>query len=536
MFCLVITVFCQDTKVDYEAILTALLEKEQNTLIEGTRLYNAGNYKDAKEILISCLRVQNCQIMWDEITRKELENDYKELLESRKKEDTLNKSSRAIEDLTWRYTLSSTSLNSPRSIDLILLQTRIAVEMGFNDIAKEKIAIAMQIAPTNLQVLSLYKELGEPRFETNKSFDLKNKYVISDSRSNLGDIYIKLSSFRSLVKDEFETTEQFNKRLEEAKQITFLGELKLGSYIDVPFESIKGLTSSFSYNADENKIDLKFLFDEYSSFRYLPNYNFNKQTGGENYEIIIKNFEDFNFYKKNRFTRNEIIESILLVPEIAKEVKPNLRALVVVQFVEPYTDKCKDCNNRKFFADLEEIWVYDRRTGFVYEKIKNIPKRLRVANELYKVGNYKDSLEHLDFSMPNRLNNLNTNFEKELLEAKNRIVLKQIDWAILNLEIACNNQKLLLFSPESLSFKLALNKNKASLTSLEKVNSLVKIFPKESVKPESFLLLAKLYQQKGNARKAIIALNYLLEIYPYLKEAVFMKNSLSQKGLKRRNK
>lgn len=148
---------------------------------------------------------------------------------------------------------------------------------------------------------------------------------------------------KRLQKDEFETTEDYNKRKKIEESRPFIGSVKLDSKI-----AFELFIDNLTYNADRQIMEVQ----PYNSILGL-------QLASPYSYISIKNFEKW---------------EIKMDIQTAKQAKPFIRALAVVTPAEPFF---YDHSHTVFTVQLHEIWFYHESTGKIFYKQTpyKIPRR-----------------------------------------------------------------------------------------------------------------------------------------------------------------
>ncbi len=235
-------------------------------------------------------------------------------------------------------------------------------------------------------------------------------------------LYLKIKEKQANEeKGEFETTEQYKKRLQMEDSLPIFGTLMFDSIFAVKIFGIDSL-----YNADkkELKIAIKLSkvkneaeYDESrraviakSDHRELTYKGTNafgatvdvKEDVFTNYNIAFVNYEEFplevytdpNMFPSdpksaNRFrdikwlaTKESVVIKLRIEPERARAAKENLEVLMVCSLEGPFITKGGTHRKPKFsdpsaFSSLDyyinarllELWYYDFKTGEVFKKI-----------------------------------------------------------------------------------------------------------------------------------------------------------------------
>ncbi len=192
----------------------------------------------------------------------------------------------------------------------------------------------------------------------------------------------------SLVKDEFETTETFQKRVEEENK----KKSELNSFLPQK-QFVFVLNYQFSeYDADNQKMNIKTAFT----------------TVNNSVKALVKNISESSYYnasnsfgvtvKVNKylttaysieFEGNNFSQLLPVTAQIAMDIptaklaKPNVRTLVIFEIVEPYqkneiTSTTPTLTSpiesitvfHTIIAKIQEVWFFDQSTGKIYFKQK----------------------------------------------------------------------------------------------------------------------------------------------------------------------
>ena len=222
-----------------------------------------------------------------------------------------------------------------------------------------------------------------------------------------------------ILKDEFETTTQFEDRVKSINNKPIIGNLSEDSIFVFKPKHINLYCLNFEYDADSQDIELSLQIED----QYELNYQLNdkkkaivlnettvkeSEYKGKNafgvskeihsketniYSLIIDNWTDFT----NSGISNDLIKfNFKVEPKIAKLIKENdlyssiidkkgqLGSLYIGKIIRPFTyevsynsgsptlSKPYDyTRNYKYINfNLEEIWIYNINTGEIYLKIK----------------------------------------------------------------------------------------------------------------------------------------------------------------------
>lgn len=218
------------------------------------------------------------------------------------------------------------------------------------------------------------------------------------------------------VKGEFETTAEFEARLQHQAQMPILGKLDRNGYFAFVIENSSGETF---YDADSQvmtiaialrggdesiyeKSDKKALVSQSESKR--EQYEGSNAYGakaivtrhlGTDYDIAFSNYSGFGVsryidsgtrsrgHTEDYFAKDVFMVRIPMDVALAKEVKAKMRILAIVKLLEPYTyegsfyDKPTISRPDEYFIQyhflnttLLELWIFDESTGRIFSKQK----------------------------------------------------------------------------------------------------------------------------------------------------------------------
>lgn len=191
------------------------------------------------------------------------------------------------------------------------------------------------------------------------------------------------TSIKLPQKDEFETTDQFAKRLEEFKKRQAAGIVS--DRLVLVFNSQLAV-----YDADSQTLDLRTTFthlDE-SSIAFIKS-----DTTASSYiatnafgaRVNVTRTINSSYWIRllGESFREPVVAQIKLDIPSAKAIKPNLRTIVYLKLVEPYSDVQRTSTSATFtspseiisskvwyFAKPLEIWFFDQVTGKIISKKK----------------------------------------------------------------------------------------------------------------------------------------------------------------------
>jgi hypothetical protein len=225
-------------------------------------------------------------------------------------------------------------------------------------------------------------------------------------------------------KDEFETTDQYKKRIEEEYNKPIIGKLNINDMFALKINNADVMSARFldnyhngltaKYNADEQKLDVEFNISQFlirdKNYKIeraygVHGYSYDKDSSsyvGTNaygatvdvkrldiveYKLVINNLSEFNIAKKD-FGETKVVCSIKLPADKAKELKNNLSLLVIYNIDDPaykdedhYSSATFDSPTsltRKthfVYSKAVDFWIYNQQTGKVIFKLKGSNKK-----------------------------------------------------------------------------------------------------------------------------------------------------------------
>lgn len=260
---------------------------------------------------------------------------------------------------------------------------------------------------------SINKEVSEPKIELPKFseqlFDENNLQWTSIPKSYLGNDFSDIFN-RFLVlfkpKDEFETTLDYQKRIEEGSKQTILGNITPNSQLGFinKFEE-----SDLKYDADtqilainldiESIKNLKGIKTQKTDIQEIRKYEAQNGFGAKvivteakmtKYAVAFNNIREFKSYLQNSdpnlstyLQNNNLRFFINLSPDKAREAKSNLLYLLIFTPTNPYVgvnfEKLQpkfdfpydaSITTRYLQGKLSEIWLFNDVTGEIYQKVR----------------------------------------------------------------------------------------------------------------------------------------------------------------------
>jgi hypothetical protein len=218
-------------------------------------------------------------------------------------------------------------------------------------------------------------------------------------------IYKKLKERQDRKKKEFETTDEFNSRIERESKIPLFGKIYSGDKL-----ALKANSKSI-YDADRKILSIRL------SLAYSWNHNFNMGVHGQRIKeydkkyigsnafgatkeiteeyisdtiLIVKNYAEYDVleeqYLRNKYLQIELNE---ISREVAKKLKGKISTLYVFDIIEPFSDEEKYydkatmdnpltriIDNKLVYGNLIEIILYNTQTGEIIYKLLPQPTKL----------------------------------------------------------------------------------------------------------------------------------------------------------------
>lgn len=204
--------------------------------------------------------------------------------------------------------------------------------------------------PSPTPANSLVKQSVEQSVETNS---LPANFTGHDTKM----LFDKLVDLRKqLEKSEFETTVEYQKRAGEEKQKFILDGLR----IDDKFFLVVPDVLQSSYDADLHKMQF-----------FLPVPQGPSIGLGGSQAVRFKEVNGLPLIGGGEYARGFSIEISLSV-EAAKRLKNTTKAILVVQFEEPYV--VGSSFRREFQVRLIDVYFFDQQTGKILAKMSQVGK------------------------------------------------------------------------------------------------------------------------------------------------------------------
>ncbi|WP_243374585.1 hypothetical protein [Geotalea sp. SG265] len=218
---------------------------------------------------------------------------------------------------------------------------------------------------------------------------LPPKYFGNDPRA----IYTAIEKrLEQAEKNEFETTEQFQKRLEKQNSNPIIGKIKSeglfalqASYVDSKYSADTSEMNVYLHlGYSQREISLSSIKIDAGSYEGTNGFGARtivKNADHEEYAAVPSNYTDFEFpYIET--TGQSIGVKFALNPNEAKIAKNDMRVLLIAKLTAPLISENQRYHSATFsspyngvFSDryihinLSEIWIYNQKTGQIYSKI-----------------------------------------------------------------------------------------------------------------------------------------------------------------------
>lgn len=250
------------------------------------------------------------------------------------------------------------------------------------------------------------------------SFDLSaNRLPENFYGHNPEELITKLKNRASLTKDEFETTKQFNERVENANKLPLIGSLSLESLY------VFNITPDLKYDADSEIMtatkDVEAIFS-------LHNFCQDKT-----YRILLD-------YQKLKYTFLKKEISIELAK--AKEAKPNISLLLITTLKPPYLVGDRYTDSARLSLVLNGFWIYNTKTGEIYSKLNS------ASDFSTRFGNYPEIEALIDsYKYDEALTKIRAILSEIPMEAEAYYLLGRVNSARKDSEQAIRSFKTALF-------------------------------------------------------------------------------------------
>lgn len=186
----------------------------------------------------------------------------------------------------------------------------------------------------------------------------------------------------NIKKDEFETTKQFQDKIQAENNKPLLGNLIFTSLYAFQGEG------DFKYDADREEMNVSFALEK--EFSWEPHCQ-ESYRGTRKYGFRFKDSRD------NRTIEGFWQTSFPVDIPTAKKTKPSLHLLFITSITKDnqnnyFENDENSFSSRNFFrvlnTSLKEIWVYDISTGKIWKKDKFEIKKLEVKPKKAEVLNF----------------------------------------------------------------------------------------------------------------------------------------------------
>ncbi len=227
-------------------------------------------------------------------------------------------------------------------------------------------------------------------------FDVNRTVLPKDFEGNqCRQLALKLGKYNA-VKSEFETTEQFQSRLDTMKTANLTKAIRMDSYVG--FTTDIG-ASKVSYDADAGTLKIEYASPSISNsedrdttagfiadLRKVSERTYRASNAFGSAVTVTQRVYDacvvgfVNFVRRDAYGAGKTIVREMSSDE-ARTAKNNLAALYIGQLAEPYSSKYAHysapsvnvpfegaATGRMVLMTVDQTWIYNKKTGVVYEK------------------------------------------------------------------------------------------------------------------------------------------------------------------------
>jgi hypothetical protein len=217
---------------------------------------------------------------------------------------------------------------------------------------------------------------------------LPPKYFGNDPKAIFTAIELRT---KKAEKSEYETTEQFQKRLEKENGMPIIGKIKSDGLF-----SLQVSDADFKYSADTSEMNIYLNLDysdraitlssiDIDSVSYTASNSYGasalvKNSDHEKYAAVPSNYTEFPY--RDTSGQHYIGVKIILNQNEAKNAKNDMRVLLIAKLTDPLISEKERYHGATFsspyngvFSDryihinLIEIWIYNQKTGQIYSKV-----------------------------------------------------------------------------------------------------------------------------------------------------------------------
>jgi hypothetical protein len=198
-------------------------------------------------------------------------------------------------------------------------------------------------------------------------------------------------------KSEFETTEEYQRRIVKINNKPIIGKLSTNGLITLKVEYV-----SVDYSADESEFSIKIKTDRQRHYSKLNEYvnhvtvysdsksgGIYSATNGYGARINV-NKVIYSYYEAAINNYSELPDILLdnvfkmkSTPDIAINIKDNISVILIGVITDPYTGYLSGrigpelnspfdqlLNHNSIYINVIEYWIYNKSTGEIYSKIK----------------------------------------------------------------------------------------------------------------------------------------------------------------------
>lgn len=287
---------------------------------------------------------------------------------------------------------------------IIVLQISFCVDIGNSANTEKKSQKQTTIIKNESTTPSA--EIPSPAY-LDTSFDMSiEKVIVPCLGHDIEQVYNFFNKQKkSAHKDEFETTEQYQKRLSDQEAEPLFGSVgkdALLAFVVIPQSNYNADSRTLTVSIEtchvwkENRRDKSKLGLDIKNAQYTKKKSMRQNAYGASVEVETTHIKDFQLAISNQssfeteillehhLTKTIFVKRIDMEPAEAKAAKNNFAALILVRPIAPYIsdgvflteatfEKPFEFYCQYYYVDVSllEIWIYDKLTGNVITKIKS---------------------------------------------------------------------------------------------------------------------------------------------------------------------
>jgi hypothetical protein len=186
---------------------------------------------------------------------------------------------------------------------------------------------------------------------------------------------------KALVKSEFESTPEFEKRSSEELKKPITSNLGIKDTFAFVMNNVRATYDAdskvISMFLDINKQPIYANEENLYSVRWFNEYSKGNKYYIDSYDLLFEKFE--NLLPPNRNVSNsQFAVGIASEVEEAKRLKTSVKAIAFVKFKDPYAKydvvKTNSHTGRKFYVSLVDIYFYDPQSGRIFAKASEMKR------------------------------------------------------------------------------------------------------------------------------------------------------------------